>query len=459
MKINVAGAGAGKTTNLAVRVVDENVDKNKVVYVIAFTNSAVERISKKVEELCGGSVPKSIVIGTIHSFLYREFINPFYFILYGIHYKKISIVNLPSNPAFKQNLLSNLDNALNLHQSVIPQKAKWVVYKKSGDSKEIQIKRERVLGFFSKYCQKIYVDEAQDIDKDMMHIFTSLDSVGIDIEMFGDPKQDVKGYGCFQSLINDTNIVEYIRESHRCPAKHLLLSNTLASEPEKQFASKNNEKGCVTLYFETDLTALDEVINDQQFGLVYIQKKNDRVSTSSESLGKDHIFESVESEIHKALETKYQDLLTEKDISRRSYSVADCLMEAYKAGNGISDTLNNLVKYNRLNYDKVLWARLYELLNVETSGNQNIVQIIARSIESIKGLEDRNCLFILNGELAPYLFEPDKQEDNKNKHLLYVALTRSLQSLSILVLKEVENRYSKEQILKFFDVLLNGNKD
>ena len=57
-------------------------------------------------------------------------------------------------------------------------------------------------------------------------------------------------------------------------------------------------------------------------------------------------------------------------------------------------------------------------------------------------------MFILTKELAPYLFGR-KTEDNKMRHLLYVALTRSLDNLSILVTKEVETIYSQEYITSF----------
>ena len=49
--------------------------------------------------------------------------------------------------------------------------------------------------------------------------------------------------------------------------------------------------------------------------------------------------------------------------------------------------------------------------------------------------------------LTTYLFG-QRVEDNKTSHLLYVALIRSLNSLSILVTKEVEKKYNREVIKK-----------
>lgn len=74
---------------------------------------------------------------------------------------------------------------------------------------------------------------------------------------------------------------------------------------------------------------------------------------------------------------------------------------------------------------------------------------VVSSIESIKGLDSENCLFILTSDLAPYLFL-QKKEENKTKHLLYVALTRSLKDLTIMVTTEVEAKYHKDYIVDYF---------
>lgn len=42
-------------------------------------------------------------------------------------------------------------------------------------------------------------------------------------------------------------------------------------------------------------------------------------------------------------------------------------------------------------------------------------------------------------------------DDNKVKHQLYVALTRSLNELSILISEEVERAYTKDFILDYFE--------
>jgi hypothetical protein len=77
---------------------------------------------------------------------------------------------------------------------------------------------------------------------------------------------------------------------------------------------------------------------------------------------------------------------------------------------------------------------------------------VVSSIEIIKGREAERCLFILSPDLAPYLFL-EKVEDNKTKHLLYVALTRSLDHLTLLIMKEVEEQYTRDRILRYFQTV------
>ena len=102
-------------------------------------------------------------------------------------------------------------------------------------------------------------------------------------------------------------------------------------------------------------------------------------------------------------------------------------------------------------YNAKSYAKMCEILDKPDLASTAKIQV--KSIESIKGLEDDNCLFILTPAIAPYLFG-DKSEDNKMKHLLYVALTRSLDNLSILVSKEVEERYTVSFIDGFFHAFI-----
>lgn len=51
-------------------------------------------------------------------------------------------------------------------------------------------------------------------------------------------------------------------------------------------------------------------------------------------------------------------------------------------------------------------------------------------------------MFILTKDLYPY-FSKEKTDENKMKNYLYVGLTRSKEKLTILITKEIENKFKK----------------
>jgi DNA helicase IV len=81
-------------------------------------------------------------------------------------------------------------------------------------------------------------------------------------------------------------------------------------------------------------------------------------------------------------------------------------------------------------------------------------KVVVNSIDSIKGQEGKKCVFILTTDLAAYLFG-EKADDTTTKHRLYVALTRSLDKLTIFITNEVETKYKRENIVNFFEKILN----
>lgn len=155
MKITVAGAGAGKTTMMASKIVDAltSIEAHQNIYCLAFTKAAVSRIKEKLSQHYA-EIPSNIIVCTIHSFFYQEIISPYYFLLFGKQYERISPINLPDKPAYKNNKIKELDDSGLIHISVIPQRAKWVVVRKSGDTKKDRYVRSRVVNAIARYCRQ-----------------------------------------------------------------------------------------------------------------------------------------------------------------------------------------------------------------------------------------------------------------------------------------------------------------
>lgn len=450
MKINVAGAGAGKTTKMAERIGKYLIPDGKILFCIAFTNNAVENITQKLTEKFGG-IPENIRISTIHSFLYRELIAPYYYFLFEKQFKELSAINLPSKLIYRNKRLSELEAMNILHFSKIPEKAKWVAYQKSGDKKEIKEKRKKILKFFSSYCAAIFVDEAQDINADMKLILEALDKTGIEIILYGDPKQDIKGYNQFRLLTDNCENICYISECYRCPQIHLDLSNTLALDNEQQFATEQNKKGILDIIFETEINNFNRFLSSDEYGLRYISKRQERFETHKNQ-SKDQRFNTLYYEVKTAIEDKWGKVKSEIEVSRCSFYISEQILKEVdekrkEKGKIISDLVQQGF-FNQLS--KPQYARIISAFgDYET----NFSNIVFDTIEGVKGLESDRCLFILSSDLAPYLFQ-DKVDDNKEKHLLYVALTRSRERLTILVTKEVEKKYGKESIEKFFCIYM-----
>ena len=450
MKINVAGAGAGKTTKMAELITGLVIPEGKVVFCIAFTNAAATNITEKVEEKLG-VIPNNIRISTIHSFLYQELIYPYYFALYKKHYERLSVIDLPTDQGYRRAKLSELEGENILHFTMIPERAKWVAYQKSSDRKAEKAIRKKLMARFSEYCAAIFVDEAQDISQDIKLVLEALEKSGVEIILYGDPKQDVKGLGKFREIIENTLSVNYISECHRCPQKHLNLSNLLASEAEKQQADEGNAEGSINVVFESDIEDIKQFLENGNYGLKYISMKRDRISTHK-NWNSGERFETLRHEVHRAMCDRWAENKCELEISRASFYVTEQMFTAFESGSNESAIITQWVNcgaFNRL--EKKSFKQMASAIKAIDTATYDIP--IVSSIEIIKGREAERCLFVLSSDLAPYLFR-EKIDDNKTSHLLYVALTRSLDHLTILIMKEVEDKYSREKIVSFFRSVL-----
>lgn len=443
MRIEVAGAGAGKTSSMASRLLAEELPDGRVIFCVAFTNAAVRHIESKLVKM-NGSMPPGVRVSTIHSFLNTEIIQPYYHLLFGKRYNGISTIELSGDYKAQNTRISELDRSGLLHQTKIPERAKWVVDKKSNEGARVKAIRRRIIATFQSYCHMIVVDEAQDIDKDVMNVLCAFERTGVPIELYGDPKQDVRGYKCFRQLISTfPDCVTYRSDCHRCPECHLRLSNRLAPVEEWQVADKKTRTGSVRLFFESDNAGdIEKFIEDEGYGLVYISKMNDRFDTHGAAVeGK--WFESLRYELEVGIREKHGNEASDLIIKRNAYYIATQAILHLSKGRDVKTVANLCVKSGAINYDKRRYARTAGALAHMLPSRSNGVSV--KSIEAIKGFEHDKCLFILTTDLAPYLLG-ETSEENKTKHLLYVALTRSLNDLSILVTREVEQRYSRNQI-------------
>ena len=443
MEITVAGAGSGKTTNMSKKIVElrKNQEDNKIIYCITFTNNAVTRIKEKLQKHYG-EIPNNIVVSTIHSFLYQEFIKPYYYLVYNKHYERIATGNLPDNPVYKKSVIQRLETVNVIHQTVIPERAKWVISKKTTDKKDIKLKKEIIRKNFLSYCGAICIDEAQDIDVNMLEIIKTLNNLGVYIIAVGDPKQDLRGHKCFKKLVAlYPQNVNYLDLCHRCPQSHIALSNIIVEEAEKQKSNKTT--GDINIYFETE-KSIDELIDKNNYDLIYISQRQGIYETHiqySNANVRDMLYEEISQLIK-----KNNPNISKLEVMRNSFYMAESLLKNYERFGDKKMAMNKTFKSIKLNE---FYGRIIGCLPSKTNKEKSKeFKINVNSIDSIKGQEGKNCLFILTTDIAEYLF--NKKDDTTFKNKLYVALTRSLEKITIYITAPVEKKYKKENIEQFF---------
>lgn len=134
-------------------------------------------------------------------------------------------------------------------------------------------------------------------------------------------------------------------------------------------------------------------------------------------------------------------------VKKVAYYYAGKMIEKYRSTREKKDAMTLLSNWEKI--DSRRYGIIINLFEDESPIKQED-KIFVKSIDYIKGMEGEKCLFILTNDLAAHLFN-NNTETNKTKNKLYVALTRSLNELSIYILKEVEDKYTKKRIQDFFE--------
>lgn len=235
--------------------------------------------------------------------------------------------------------------------------------------------------------------------------------------------------------------VRYISECHRCPQLHLELSNRLVDKNEKQKSEKDS--GQLSVYYESEIDC-HTLIERQKYDLMYISQKQGVYETHDYK--KNNIRENLAEELEPLLFENHptKDAQTVKKVA---YYYAGKMIEKYRSTREKKDAMTLLSNWEKI--DSRRYGIIINLFEDESPIKQED-KIFVKSIDYIKGMEGEKCLFILTNDLAAHLFN-NNTETNKTKNKLYVALTRSLNELSIYILKEVEDKYTKKRIQDFFE--------
>lgn len=219
MIVTLAGPGAGKTTDLIRQIMEDisKVDNNRELVIITYTNASVEDIKNKLLKYI--SIPQNVFIGTIHSFLFRYFIqnyaNEFGYLTSGtliveaFNEEGIDWIDEWVSKKFpSKDEQRNRARAMKLKQRnlMLEAAAKKGIYTFDGIvkiSKTISGNSE-VIKSISNRIQFLYVDEYQDINKyghDIIKLIWKQKKTQISI--VGDPDQSIYRFRYGQSQFGE----------------------------------------------------------------------------------------------------------------------------------------------------------------------------------------------------------------------------------------------------------------
>ena len=218
MIVTLAGPGAGKTTDLIEQIenVLSEVDTNREIAVITYTNASVNDLKDKL--IKKQKLPQKLFIGTIHSFLFRYYIQPFAQER-GYKTSETTIVDRFSDAGVdwiegwvKQKVdISRRNQTIKaMKQSrrncQIEAAAKKGIYTFDGIIKIAKLLSEdrQISKAISNRLQYLFVDEYQDIDKYGHSIIMQLyKQKKTNISIVGDPDQSIYRFRYGNSQIGE----------------------------------------------------------------------------------------------------------------------------------------------------------------------------------------------------------------------------------------------------------------
>ncbi|HEJ7061397.1 UvrD-helicase domain-containing protein [Serratia marcescens] len=459
--IQIAGAGAGKTYGLAKKIKskweDLPKDDGRKIYALTYTNSARDKIKSELTNHFK-ILPDNIYIDTVHSFLINEVIFPFSKYVLGVPYNKVSLESLPSEVKFKKARIKKLQSDGIVHVDSVYKLSKQILDRKNAkhSNKYKRSKVDYVNSLILNFASAIFIDEVQDLDEDCLRVFQILGESDIYVYMIGDPKQAIKYPGHFSMLKDQysadidgkVRLEPFNNATRRVPESVLRISNKFCFSGQEQH--NINEFEGMTRFIYNDVVDFESVIEKVNFSgnMVIIDKKNEIYSTNKTEanympfklegiIADGPMRDGRDPQLY--IKSVYFDLLDELNLNDYKTSV-NSVVRKHNLG-GI------------LGYYKEGFAIFYEFAKSH-AGVDKQNKIIAKSIESVKGLESKVVFFVLSNSFINYLcgIEIGKEKKhNKEWNKIYVALTRTKDKLVFVLDKRLLSSDNLRLVESFFD--------
>lgn len=441
IEVQIAGAGAGKTHGLAKMIIKHyDASSNKKIFAITYTNSAAKNISEAIIKQFG-YLPEKIVVCTVHTFLLNEIIYPYSPFVLNEVYTTSSLCktfsNFPPGKTDKQKKLETASTISRLKKIGVihvdeTYSAAWRVvdenYSKHSSQKK-KSKVRKVHKLLSSSIDKIFLDEAQDLDETALKAFQQIGENSVDIYMVGDPKQAIdypesfKGWLAANKANEKVNVLPNITTSRRVPQRILDLSNTFCPKGQEQISLSEIEGRLTYITSEDDHYDLVLSYHIENGSLVSIFRKEGNYSTKQvgslpefdpevEELLTVKFPEYEEGVVIYSLQRFFASLLSKNDNSRSIYTFLAKL---------------------EIPYDKDLFKKLCRSAEQYSSSKDNSAKYAISSIQRTKGLESKVCVLVLTPAIFKYLMQDAVIKFNKTWNIVYVALTRAESELVVAV--------------------------
>lgn len=441
MRLTNAGAGAGKTSRLAVEIqerYEHRLNCEKHIFVVAYSNYAASVITKHLE-LIYGRIPHEIHLSTIHSFFWNDIIEPYYYLIFGNQFFSISNQALGESTKYRASKLRELRDSGILHVAEFSRITKQVLVGGSGSKKVEKIMRAKILSRLDSFIDSIFVDEAQDMDKNTAECFTAIDEAGINCYFVGDVNQDLHSRKGFAMLLESfPENVHEVDENHRCPLRHIEISNQYSVHNQKP--DKSNA-GVLEYALEPEVVVQD-ILNRYPGSMNFINKSIRGFQVHNKDKSGFGQLEYTLRKYHRST-AGFEDInLT---VSKKwAFDKAQEVIHSLNVLNLEPNTITNqLMSSLSLGYNKRAYVELINGVQSvkDPAGKFSRTKYSVKSIESVKGSESENCVFVMSTDLFAYLLK-EKKDQNAMMNSLYVGLTRATDRLVLLFTNEVVKKYN-----------------
>ena len=448
IEVQIAGAGAGKTHGLAEKIIKHyDPTSYKKIFAITYTNNAARKISEAIIKQLG-YLPENIVVCTIHTFLLNEIIYPYSPYILNERYTTSSrcktFSNFPPGKPDEQKKRETASTISRLKRSGVihvddTYAAAWRVvdenyYKHSSEKSKSKVRKVHKL--LSSAIDKIFLDEAQDLDKTALKAFQQIGENSVDIYMVGDPKQAIDYPESFKDWLaaNKTNekvkILPTITTSRRVPQRILDLSNTFCPRGQEQ-TSLSEVEGRLT-YITSEDDHYDEVLRHhiENGSLVSILRKQGNYSTKQ--AGSLPEFDPEIEEIFTKKFPEYEERVVIYSLQRHFASLL--------SSNDNNTSIRKFIAKIDIPYEKEQFKKLCRSAEQYSSSKDNSAKYAISSIQRTKGLESEVCVLVITEGIYKFLTKENlKKIDKYNKtwNIVYVALTRTKSDIIIAIDKDL----------------------